>query len=108
MSAKTTKRKRPQTSTHVEIISTQSNVAGSSSAVATARMVTYTRESTGHLREHSDTIEVHVSPEDLKILQNHPEFSVPSSSFLDFENTVQSALDNDDIATAEGEVVEKI
>lgn len=36
-----------------------------------------------------DDVDVGISPEDMEILQNHPEFCLPSESLLDFEALVQ-------------------
>jgi len=95
------KRKRNQTSAHLEIISTQFSPDASTSRMTTARNVTFTQQDTGRLGEQSDTTEIQISPEDLEVLQRHPEFSVAANSFLDFEHSVQDTLDssNTDAAT---------
>lgn len=84
------KRKRQ---TRVEFISSRSTTPNPSTiTLPTARSVTFSRQSTGRLGETSDSVEVPISAEDLIILQEHPEFSVPAESYLDFESSVHDAL----------------
>lgn len=92
------KRKRNLTS-KVEITSTHDSVArdATSTTTAKARTFTFNRQPTGRLVQQSETADVIVSAEDLAVLQRHPEFDIPTDSFLDFEQSVHTDLSATDI-----------
>lgn len=56
-----------------------------------SRSFTYARSTqTGRMSGRQNTVDVGISPEDMEILQNHPEFCLPSDSLLDFEALIQN------------------
>lgn len=57
------------------------------------RTVIYSRSSTGRQAEHVDTTDVSISTHDLAILQQHPEYNLPTESLLDFETSVHDDLE---------------
>jgi len=99
MSSSSNKRKRVA---HIEISSTPS------SQTATARAVTFSRQPTGRLGEQSDTIEMQISPEDLAMLQEDPQYSLPAETFLDFERSVHNALGAEEFTTAPDDTAEEM
>lgn len=88
--------KRKRNTVHVEISST-SNPAPVAAVIPKARALTYGRHSTGRLIQESDIAQVAISHEDLAILQQHLEYSLPTESFLDFEHAVHNDLDTMDL-----------
>lgn len=88
----------------VEITSTQNTGALDAPAAPSGRTVTFsTRQLTSRRVPHTDTANVSLSKEDLVILQRHPEYELPTNSFLDFEQAVQ-----DDLAVTQvPEIVQK-
>lgn len=62
-----------------------------------SRSFTYTRSAqTGRMSGRQDTVDVGISPEDVEILQSHPEFCLPSESLLDFETLIQDETPDED------------
>lgn len=51
--------------------------------------ITISRGATGRLAQQAHTATIQISPEDLAILAEHPEYMMPSESVLDFEASVQ-------------------
>lgn len=64
---------------------------------ASSRSFTYARSAqTGRLSGRQDTVDIGISPEDIEILQSHPEFCLPSESLLDFETLIQDETPDED------------
>lgn len=74
----------------------------------TARTITVGHGTSGRLAQQSDITEVEISPEDLTILQQAPEFSVSASSLIDFERVVQEDIGEiEDQSNFESHVVQE-
>lgn len=98
--------KRKRNTVHFESSSTRDtqNVP----ATTTARTITVGHGTSGRLTQQSDITEVEISPEDLAILLQAPEFSISASSLIDFERVVQEDVEqNENQDNSESQVVEE-
>lgn len=100
-----TKAKRKR-NTQFEVLSSRSRSSTPGPSITPgARNVTYTRvnqdDHGNRTRESHDVSDIHVSSEDIAILQEHPEYSSTANNFLDFEAAVCSALDLQDSSAAQ-------
>lgn len=93
------KRKR---TTQFEVLSQSRSSTPGPSTTPAASNITFTREGHGtRMRATRDVADILVSPEDLAILQEHPEFSSTADNLLDFEAAVCDTLDLQDSSTAQ-------
>lgn len=74
----------------------------------TAHTITVGHGTSGQLTQQSNITEVKISPEDLTILQQAPEFSVSASSLINFEWVVQEDIGEiEDQSNFESHVVQE-
>ena len=81
--------KRKHNTVHFELSSTHNT---QNVPATTACTITVGHSTSGRLMQQSNITEVEISPEDLTILQQAPEFSVSASSLIDFEWVVQEDI----------------